>query len=359
MTKSHSRRRAHGRAAAVLAGFALMAHPARAREPSRVIIVQERRERRENQKKDDAFLAEAYLRVASELRSIGFEVRERPPRKDDGPRAEVEADDDAIATILVRRTAAPGQSSTADIWIADHLTRKTVLRKIDPHDDPATLAMLVLELMRASLIEPFAAPSKIEPPPPEPVTRLVETFRPPPPPGEGRGGGADRNITLDAGASLLWGDLGLAVAPTLALSYRLTGPLKVGALAMAPAFGAVVRADQGVARVRQELALVELGYYPSFPRWIHPRAAIGLGVYHLAAEGDARAPYRDGNDGTWAFLTSASAGGAIPLSRTARIVLDARILVGFPRPVVRFASQEVSSALRPSVAFTSALEVDL
>jgi len=345
MTKSHSRRpltRMAAAVAAVLACFALTAHPARAREPSRVLIVRER------QKKDDAFLAEAYLRVASELRGIGFEVRERPARKDDGPRAEVEADNDAIATILVRRMGV-----TADIWIADHLTHKTVLRKIDPHDDPATLAMLVLELMRASLIEPFAAPSRVEPPPPppEPVHRLVE--QPPPPAPK------DKSITLDVGASLLWSDLGVAIAPTLALSYRLTGPIKVGALAMAPAFGAVVRGDQGVAHVRQELALAEVGYYPSFSKWIQPRAAIGLGGYHLAAEGDARDPYRDASDGAWAFLTSASAGGSVALSRTARIALDARILVGFPRPVVRFAAQEVASALRPSVAFTSALEVDL
>ncbi|WP_394849516.1 hypothetical protein LZC95_18980 [Pendulispora brunnea] len=342
MIQSHSRR---AWSAAVLAGFALTAHPAFAREPSRVLIVHERREL---SKKDDAFLSEAYLRVASELRSIGFDVRERPARKDDSPRAEVEADDDAVATILVRRMGV-----MADIWIADHVTHKTVLRKIDPHDDPATLAMLVLELMRASLIEPFAVPSKIEPPPPpsEPVTRFVEE-RPPAPP-------KDKNVTLDVGASVLWGDVGLAIAPTLALSYRVTGPIKVGVLAMAPAFGAVVRGDQGVAHVRQELALVELGYHPSFPKWIHPRAAIGLGGYHLAAEGDAREPYRDARGSAWALLTSASVGGAIALSRTARIALDARILVGFPRPVVRFASEAVGSALRPSVAITTALEVDL
>lgn len=312
------------------------------REPARIVIVRDA--------KGDAFLAETYLRVSSELESAGFVVRERPVQKENDPRGDAEADD-STATILIRRAA-----NRTDVWIADHVTRKTVVRKLGPAEtrgDPATLALLVLELMRASLIEPFALeprePRVPAPPPPPEVTRLVapNVVRAPAP-----------RVHLGAGAGVLLGDVGTAVAPVVSIAFPI-GAFRLGAFVMAPAFGATVRGHQGLAHVRQELALVELAWSPPVHRWIRPRVALGAGGYHLDANGDARAPYRDGEDGAWAFLTSGALGGSVALSSTARLVLEGRALFGFPRPVVRFASEDTASALRPSIALSTTLEVDL
>ncbi|WP_394829729.1 hypothetical protein [Pendulispora albinea] len=364
----------HSALVAIVLGLALLCSTgAQAREPSHVLIV------REGPSKRDPLLAETYLRVASELRSAGFDVGERTARRDDDPRAEVEAEAPSprpsaaagerrtprafVATILIRRTPLG-----TDIWIADHVTHKTVLRKIEGQDDPATLAMRVLELMRASLIEPFAMESQSADPPPDDVAHFVQSAPIPPtaPEGDTNASVDERpapRVFLDVGLGLLWSgpDLGLAVAPTVSLAFPIAGPFRLGVFAMAPAFGATVRAAQGVAHLRQELGLAELTWSPRLGAvaWLQPRAAAGLGVYHLRVDGDAREPYRDGHDATWAFLTSLSAGGSLALSRTARIALDGRLLMGFPRPVVRFVSEDVGSALRPSLAITTALEVDL
>src|SRR5579862_9679402 len=83
----------------------------------------------------DRVLREANTRVRAELLDAGFEVVEvdRPPGD---PRSEVEdtaPDAASFATIAMNRAA---NGAFADVWISDHVTGKTVVRRIEVGTDP-------------------------------------------------------------------------------------------------------------------------------------------------------------------------------------------------------------------------------
>ena len=77
----------------------------------------------------------------------------------------------------------------ADVWISDHVTGKTVVRRLEVGAGPnatAVLAIRALELLRASLLEIAAKAPPSEPPMPAPTTsrsglRLRCPRRPRPP----------------------------------------------------------------------------------------------------------------------------------------------------------------------------------
>lgn len=108
---------------AALLGLGSFAAPAVARaEPSRVLVVRERG--------DDAVVERAEVRLSAELRAAGFLVDERLAEGDADARRLVEqpADGGAFATVLLQRAVA---GASTDVWVADHVTHKTVVRRMD------------------------------------------------------------------------------------------------------------------------------------------------------------------------------------------------------------------------------------
>ena len=320
-------------------------------EASRVVIVRERGA--------DAVVTRAEVRLAAELRAAGFVVEERTV--DTAADARRVVDDEsggAFATILLQRA---GGGAATDIWVADHVTKKTVVRRIagaPGEGGDRVLAMRVVELMRASLVEPIALPPPAEAPrvePPPDVARFVQVDRVAPQPAPER-----TSFAIAAGASALYASssIGVAWAPSIAIDFEACSICRVRALVVGPAFGATVDAAQGSARVRQELALVEFGLEAPLAR-VRPFVAIGGGAYHLDARGTARAPYTDGAADAWAALASAGFGARLRIAGAAHLSLGARALFAFPRPVVTFAGESAASAGRPALLATLALEVDL
>ena len=325
-------------------------------EASRVVIVRARGA--------DALVARTEVRLAAELRAAGFVVEERAVDSATDARRVVddETNDGAFATILLQRA---GNGTATDIWVADHVTKKTVVRRIGGGAGDGAervLAMRVVELMRASLVEPLVLPPPNEAPaptaPPSDVATwaLVERPATAPP-------GSDRtSVAIGAGVAALYASssLGFSWAPSLDVDFAVCSICRARALVLGPAFGARVDGSQGSATVRQELAILELAIEPSLGvRWMRPFVALGGGVYHLDARGSARAPFVDAHGDAWAAIASGGAGVRLRLSGAASFALGARALVAFPRPVVAFASDTAASAGRPSILGTLALEVDL
>ena len=129
----------------------------------------------------DATTREATTRLEAELRGAGFEVVSVPAPPGGDARAAVEAtsvEPRPIATIAIQPTAG---GAVADVWVADHLSEKTLVRKIrvddaDPSSAVSTLAIRAVERLRASLLElrePARAPRRV----PADVARWIE---PPP-----------------------------------------------------------------------------------------------------------------------------------------------------------------------------------
>lgn len=316
----------------------------------------------------DEALERIELRLAAELRAAGFRVEGRDvdgaldARRaiEEGVVGEkgAEGAERPFATVLLRR--APLGAAT-DIWVADHVTRKTVVRRIDAGRGEASeglLAMRVVELMRASLTEPLPAPA----PPPQAL----------PPPSAAHTATADAapptaaRFELGAGLAALYSaGFGPAWGPTLHASFAPFAPpalcaaCRLGLLVAGPTFGPRVEASEGSATLRQELALVEASLILTREGWARPFLGVGAGAYHLHARGAARAPFLDGRDDAWAALASLGAGARLYLSPTITTSLTARALAPFPRPVLDFAGNHVAALGRPSWLFTLSLDTNL
>jgi hypothetical protein len=323
---------------------------------SRVVILHE--------SSPDGVDARVEMRLAAELRAAGFEVDERASDGADDARRAVEqaTEGGPFAAVLLHR--AIGGSFT-DIWVADHATRKTVVRRVEAGGvgDRAdrALALRVVELMRASLLEGLVlSPGDLSTPgspPAAPASDVVAWTR------AAVKETADRPLPFEIGmgiAGVSGGpQLGIAVAPELRIGWRAHSLASVAVLAAGPAFGARVTASEGSAAIRQELVIAEVAVEP-WPRGpLRPYVAAGGGFYHLAAMGYAAPPYTSGGDELWSALVAAGFGARIPLTAATSLVLDARELFALPRPVMAFAGQEVAVSMRPGTAVTMTLSVGL
>jgi hypothetical protein len=338
-------------------------------DASRVVIVRDR--------SADPVVDRAEVRLAAELRAAGFAVEEHVVEGDDDARKVVEdpAEGGPFATVLLRRA---GARAATDVWVADHVTHKTVVRRMGSRgvSDAAAraLALRVVELMRASLVEGLVLPPSDEdlPPPPSPPSPAS----PPPPSSPGlppdvgawtrdalRGPLPDHphRVRLALGVAGAFGgpDVGVAVAPELHVAWVPVRPWSIGVVAVGPGFGAHVTAAEGTANLRQELALAEVALEPPAAGVVSGSVALGAGAYHLSATGDAAPPYTSGHDDAWSALLSAGASLRVHLSGTASMVLDAREVVALPRPVVLFAAQRVAATMHPGTLGGVSLAVDL
>lgn len=319
----------------------------------------------------DGVVKRAEMRLAAELRAAGFQVDERQSEDAPDSRAAVEhAEAEGFATVLLRSTP---DGAFMDVWVADHVTRKTVVRRMAARgvgdDADRALALRVVELMRASLVEGVVMPlsedardaapegramSGSTSPPPDVVawTREVVT-----PPAERRSAAFD----IGLGVAGVWGgpDVGLAVGPELRIAWRPSASWSLGLLAAGPAFGARMTATEGSATARQELAVLEATLEPWSRAPILPQFAVGAGAYHIATTGYATSPYSSRNSDAWSALLSSGLGARLPLSPSASLVLSARELLALPRPVVAFAGQEVAISMRPGTLVAMALSVSL
>ncbi|MGD0528929.1 MAG: hypothetical protein ABSE49_27575 [Polyangiaceae bacterium] len=331
-------------------------------EGSRVVIVRDR--------SADAVVDRAEVRLAAELRAAGFQVEERVVEGDDDARRVVEepADGGPFATVLLRRT---GARAATDVWVADHVTHKTVVRRLGSRGagdaGDRALALRVVELMRASLVEGLVLPADDDAPPPEarpaPPPRALppdvsawtrDALREPPPRRSPHVG-----LALGVAGAFAGPDLGLALAPALHVSWYPTASWSVGVLGVGPGFGAKVSAAEGTASVRQELALAEVAFEPAPTGVASVFVSLGAGAYHLYASGDATPPYTSGSDDAWAALLAAGAGLKVRLSGATSVVVDAREVLTLPRPVVVFASERVAAAMHPGTLGALSLAVDL
>ena len=356
-----------GRAAAACAVLASAGWAAAAlAAPSRVLVIRERAA--------DTVVERAEVRLVAELRAAGFEVDERVVDAEADARRLVEQPDEGgsvFATVLLQRAAS---GASTDVWVADHVTHKTVVRRMNAADrgDAAdrSLALRIVELMRASLVEALVLPPKAgqtapslaapvspspSPPPlPADVARWTREALLAPPP-------APTSLRLSIGVAGAFAGpaMGMAFAPEVAVAFRPVRAFSIGLLAAGPAFGARARGSQGSADIRQELGLLEGGYEGAIAPPVRAFVVAGAGAYHLDATGSAVAPFTSARGDTWSALLDAGLGLRIDVGGAASLVIDARELFAAPRPVVAFASDRVATAMTPGTLVGVALAVEL
>jgi hypothetical protein len=306
----------------------------------------------------DRVLREADTRLRAELIDAGFEVVD-VDRAPGDPRAEVEdaaPEGSSFATIAMSRAA---NGAFADVWISDHVTGKTVVRRLEVGAGPnatAILAIRALELLRASLLEIAAAAPPSEPPmsAPNDVAKWMAPALAPEPASPLLQGSA-----LGVGAFALHGltGIGLAAGPTVSVSHGI-GPLFARVVVAGPLLGPEVTGAAGSAAIRQELAAVDLGW-ASVPRPIGGLVWVGAGGFDLHASGSATTPYRGVSADVASFLWTVGVGGVARIG--SRVALTAEVAAIFldPKPIVVIAGNDAGSAGSPSVGASLGLLVGL
>jgi hypothetical protein len=309
----------------------------------------------------DRLLREASTRLRAELRDAGFDVVE-VERAPGDPREEVEQAEgttDAFATVAMNRTTS---GAAADIWISDHVTGKTVVRRLRVGAEPnaaAVLAIRALELLRASLLE-VAAPAPEAPVPgvaPADVMSWVEPMLPSRAP---HLTGPFRGTLLGAGALALHGlrGVGLAIGPTLRISHPVHGPLFARLSLAGPLVGPEITRAEGKASVRQEFAALDLGW-ASNAAPLGAFAWLGIGAFDLHVTGSATGPYRSKSEGVLSLLGMAGLGGVARASERVAFTAEVMVLGLVPQPVVVIANQDAGRAGAPSLGLSLGIVVVL
>ncbi len=307
---------------------------------------------------NDRVLREATTRLRAELVDAGFEVME-VDRAPGDPRAEVEdaaPDAPTFATVAMSRAA---NGASADVWISDHVTGKTVVRRLDVGAGPnatAVLAIRALELLRASLLEVAAQGDSSQVPmvAPTDVARWIGPALPRAPAGPLLDRGA-----LGIGALGLHGlsGIGLAVGPTVSFA-RGMGPWFARLMLAGPLVGPELHTPAGSATVRQELGALSVGWAMD-PRPLGAYAWLGAGGYDLHTEGSATAPYRGESGEVVSFVWTAGVGGAARIASRVALTVEVASFALVPRPTVVIAGSDAGSAGAPSLGISFGVVVGL
>ena len=307
-------------------------------------------------------------RLRAELVAAGFEVTEIDRQGDDAREA---AEAEPTVEGVFATVAIVPRSGSADIWVADRVTGKTVVRRVEARPgtgrDVASIhAVRAVELLPASRHEALV-------PPPRDEARAAAVAAPSPEPQaaaplpadvsawmKARRAPSEPRFGLQAGLGVIhsFDGIGPAFLPVLGLSYRLTPALIAAVRAGGPAFAADLQAPGGTIAVRQGFASLELAYEFSLSSpTLRPFVVGAVGAYHLDVVGAAAPPYQGESDDLFAVMFAAGPGARLRHGERVALLADVRLLILAPQPVVRAAEQTVATMSRPSLFGQVAIDV--
>ncbi|HMJ15120.1 MAG TPA: hypothetical protein VK524_27085 [Polyangiaceae bacterium] len=300
----------------------------------------------------DRLLREASTRLKAELTSAGFEVLDvehDPSDTSDTNRS--------FATIAINRA---GQGALADVWISDHVTGKTLTRRlrVGATQNAATvLAVRALELLRASLLELTLPSTSPEAPPAAPadVLKWVE-----PRAQASARRGLLEGMALEAGILALHSvdGIGPALGPEARVSTGLGRNWFARLSLAAPLIGPTLNETGGTATVTQQFGSLDLGWATE-TRPFGAFAWLGAGAFYLHTTGTARAPYRATSDGVLSFLATAGVAGVARIGTRLALTGQLAAIGLVPKPVVVIAGQDAGSSGSPSLALSLGLLIGL
>ena len=266
------------------------------------------------------------LRLVAELESLGFRAVVLDPSTEPASRAALEASARGAGAIAAIR-AVPSERGV-EVWIADRVTGKTVLR--DPANDRGTpelddaLALRVVELLRASLLEiALPTPSRGEVPAtpeirekmrvPEQIDAAPPSPRSPP----------RLRLSLAPGLLLSPGGFGGSGSLALGLDWMPSDHLGLCALAAIPLTSARVEGSQGSADLTVFLAGGGARFlFASRASAWSPSTDLGLLAVSLHSAGTAGAGFVASSPSTVTAAPFARVGLAFAPTPTLRLRAD-------------------------------------
>lgn len=307
-----------------------------------------------------ATVSEALVRLQAELTVEGFDAQVTEVDLGTDVRASLERMAPTMAATALVAVVEGDDPASAELWVVDWMTGKTVVRRV--HADPKAariaevLSVRAVELLRASFLElaitSRPAPDVVEVPMPTApvVTRFVNEPLEEAEPDwtwavEAGGGGMGAMQGVSGGTTLLGEFLPVARVQR-AFNARWCARITFAGLGTQ----AHVDIPGGYADVSQTIGLVEALVRFRRGRRLQPVISIGAGFLRVSAEGHEMAPYIGGNAWHLSAAGDAGVGLRIPLrQRRVEMGVEIHALVAEPYPVVRFFQMEVARAGRPSL----------
>jgi hypothetical protein len=312
--------------------------------------------------------AEATVRVRGELVAAGFDVQviDAPPGEDirtaleqaaSGPEVE------AVVAILGEERRTGAKTDSAELWVIDRVTGKTVVRRVDTEPgslrSAEMLSIRALELLRASFLEVALGGAAVRtqkavpaPPPPVEVTRWTrEALQ--------EADSNELNWAVEAGAYVLGsidGNQGLppSVIPLLRLDRRLgesfMARLTVAGLGTRPHV-----ADQmtGSADIAQRLGLLEAVLRFRAGKLIQPFLSLGGGALQIVASGrsvNSNLYTAAQPDPTrYCVVGNAGVGLRFPLQRRFEVIVELQVELARPYPVIQINQMPVATEGKPTL----------
>jgi hypothetical protein len=298
----------------------------------------------------------ALVRVQGELVADGFEVvsLEAAP----GATSEMamdQAESQSTSTTVGLFLSADGKS--AELWVVDRLTNKTVVRRVATGGEsqnllPEVLALKAVELLRASLLELVVERNAAAANPP--VSRVAAQHA---------SDWAARPLVsvpkwgIETGAAAIWspGQIDVAFESLVRARFALLESLQIrlsfAGLGTRPQVGGT----GGTAQIAEWWGLAD-GVFLPFPKLIvRPIASLALGTFHTTVKGEASFPYRGVDASQWALAADAGVGVCVRLASRLELVAEGYALLTTPEPIVRFVSDEGPHVARPAVASSLSL----
>ncbi len=311
-------------------------------------------------------------RIAAELEALGFAVQRRPRPPGALDRAGLERvarEAGAFASLAVEPLA-----GGAEVWLADRATGKTALREVVLATD-GDLAVRVVELLRASLLELGSAlPPRGEVPPPPAAVDMAARDRAmapapaaPPEPGPLSSPPLRSSGSLDKGTLFVGGALSLSPGGLSPLPHVRVG----GGLRLAERLG--FELDLVIPTLPAEVSRPE-GGASVLPTWctagltvsltgeqspFRVRAGLGAGLEWVHVSARPLPPFVGSDADFFAGVLQARLGFAYAFTSLLRARLDLDLGFATPELGVRFAGERVASFGLPLFAPALGLEVGL
>ncbi|WP_437806870.1 hypothetical protein [Sorangium sp. So ce1078] len=323
-------------------------------------------------------------RVYAELATLGFTVVVVRGGADPPSHGPIETSArEAGAAAVIRGTEAPGG---VDVSIADDATGRSVQRTVMA-DDPATVAIRAVELLRASLLEVRSPPPSLgevgadpearadvdaqRPPPARPAPVVAARLRadgasrapPSPPSRQGTTRRAPTTFGVGAAPAVLWSAGGLPASAMLDVSgyAMIWSRLGLSTFVQIPLASVSREGREGTRRVRVALAAlgVRAPLGPTDAVWL-PSVGAGLAAAWLHVEGEGRSPGYVGTSKD-AFALAPYLRAGLSFVPVPHLRISEHLLAGIaePRIVIDAAGRTAETWGRPFLGVAFGVEVVL
>lgn len=307
------------------------------------------------------------LRLQAELRALHFEVPDVEIAPGLPSRAQLEAaarQRDAVAAVRIVPS-----SAGVEVWIVDRMTGKTVLREIVTTEagsasGDATIALRVVELLRASLMELDAArrpEGEVKPPP-----LILELMAPPrisarpAPPIAILPERPSPKLSMELGPAALLspGGFGPSGLVSAAIHYRPAEAFGASLIALIPIPPATVSGPGGATAARVALLGVGLrGAWTSPTSAWTPTLGGGISVVWLHLDGQPAAHFSGVSASVFSCAPYLRAGLGLTIVPRLRVRADALVGASLPPTLVKFGERLAAVWGVPFVVPTLGLEL--